>query len=69
MIDRNDKSFKTIEISAGLVVGYVLAAFINWSFFGKDLGDAFADERIIVGIAGVGTAIFLYIWQKRKEEV
>lgn len=68
MIDRQDKAFRNIEISAGLIVGYLLAAGINWYFFDKDLNDAFLDERIIVGIAGVGTAIFLYIWQKRKAE-
>ncbi|MFK7947233.1 MAG: hypothetical protein AB8G11_06580 [Saprospiraceae bacterium] len=68
MIDRNDKMVKSIEVSAGLVVGYLLAAGINWYFFDKDLNDAFLDERIIFGIAGVGTAVFLYIWQKRKTE-
>ena len=32
------------------------------------MNDAFLDERIIVGIAGIGTAVFLYIWQKQKAE-
>ena len=68
MFDRNSKEGKNIEISLGLVVGYIIAGFLNSWISGKPVNESFLDEKIITGIAGLGLALFLYYRGKNKSE-
>ncbi|MBX2872904.1 MAG: hypothetical protein KTR30_12410 [Saprospiraceae bacterium] len=66
MFDRNSKEGKNIEVSLGLLVGYILAGFINTWLTGKPYQESFLDEKIITAIAGIGLALFLYNRNKAK---
>ncbi|NRB46328.1 MAG: hypothetical protein HRU41_01555 [Saprospiraceae bacterium] len=66
MFDRNSKEGKNIEISLGLLVGYILAGLINSWATGTPLKSSFLDEKIITAIAGIGLTLFIYHWNKNK---
>ncbi len=66
MIDRNDKAFKPIEISAGLLVGYFIAGLLNMAFTGATWSEAFTDEKLLTGAAGIAVSFWLYRRKKNK---
>jgi len=66
MIDRSNKNFKSIEVGIGLLVGYVIGGLMNMAISGKAWEEAFKDDKLIFGIAGIGLSVFLYFRQKRK---
>ena len=68
MLQRNNKSIKNIEVSLGLLVGYILAATINMLCFDKQWDEAFSDKKLIFSFAGIALSIFLFLWRKRKDK-
>ena len=66
MIDRTDKSWKPIEVSAGLLTGYFIAGFLNMAFTGAKWSEAFTDEKLLTGVVGIAVSYWLYIRNKRK---
>lgn len=66
MIDRRDKNWKPIEVSAGLVVGYFLAGLLMMAFTGKSWNEAFADGKLLTGVVGVAVSLWLYLRKKNK---
>jgi hypothetical protein len=67
LFDRNKKENKNLEISIGLLVGYFLAGLTNMFFTDKTWGEAFIDEKLFLGVAGVALSIFLIQRRKRKQ--
>lgn len=68
MFDRNSKEGRNIEISLGLLVGYILASLIHSWATGAPLETSFLDEKIITAIAGIGLALFLYHRRKARSQ-
>lgn len=68
MFDRNSKGWKNIEISLGLLVGYCIGAMINMWAFGKSYDEAFLDEKLVLGIAGIGLTLFM-IYRKKEKSI
>ena len=67
MFDRSDKNFKSIEVAAGLLLGYLLGGLGNMMISGKSWEEAFTDDKLIFGIAGIALSAFLYLRQRRKK--
>lgn len=67
MFDRKEEKFKPIEVSAGLLVGYVIGGLINMVINEKSWTEAFSDDKLIMGLAAISLSVFLYLRQKRKE--
>ena len=68
MLDRSTKEGRNLEISLGLLTGYCVAALIYKFTFDKSWGEAFSNEKLILGIAGIGLSLFIIAWRKRKTE-
>ena len=69
MSDQLEKQKQGLKISAGLLVGYVLAALINKLAFDKTWEEAFGQKELIMGIAGIALSLLIYLrTQKRKEK-
>lgn len=68
MLDRTTKEGRNLEISLGLLAGYCVAALINKFAFDKSWAEAFSDEKLILGLAGIGLSLFIYFWRKRRAE-
>ena len=68
MFDRKNKKVQTIEVSLGLVVGYILVETAFVIFKNKPWKEAYGNNLIIVGLAGVIVSIVLFIWEKKKED-
>ena len=66
MIDRNDKEFGPIEISAGILFGTVLAGLIDMAITGQTWNEVFENDALLMGFAGVVGSFLLYIRKKRK---
>lgn len=66
MWDWNSKEGKNIEISLGLLVGYILVGLIYFWVIGIFLKFFFLDEKIIIVIVGIGLILFIYYWNKNK---
>ena len=65
-IDRTDKDWQPIEVSAGLVVGYFLAGLLVMAFTDSTWQEAFTDEKLLTGVVGVAVSFWLYIRKKNK---
>ena len=61
MIKNSRKEVKGLEVSAGLLVGYILAGWINVMVFDKSWGDAFNNQFLIFGVVGLFIAIYKII--------
>jgi pilus assembly protein TadC len=60
---------KKLEISIGLLAGYLIAGLVNMFAFHKSWTEAFSDEKILAGLAGIAlTIFFMRRAQKRKEQ-
>lgn len=68
MFDRNSKEGKNIEISLGLLVGYILAGLIHSWATDTPLQSSFLDEKIITAMAGIGLTLFLYHRNKARSQ-
>ena len=66
MLDRSKKEVKDFEIASGLLVGYIVAGFINMYAFDKNWEEAFSEQKLLVGFAGIAISIFIIIKAKRK---
>lgn len=66
MFDRNDEKFKPIEISAGILVGTLLAGFINMAITGQTWTEVFENDKLLMGAVGIAGSLFFYVRQKRK---
>lgn len=62
-----DKSHKNLEISLGILTGYLLAGTVNMIAFDKSWQEAFSDEKILAGLAGIAISIYLIRRSKRKK--
>lgn len=60
MSDSIAKTRKNIEISLGLLVGYFIAGLLNMYFFDKSWKEAFSDNRLLMGVAGIALSLFIY---------
>ena len=68
MFDRNKKEVKNFEIALGLFVGYFLAGLINMLVFDRTWSEAFSDEKLLLGFAGVALTIFIMLNVKKKQK-
>lgn len=66
MLDRTTKEWRNLEISLGLLAGYCVAALIYKFTFDKSWGEAFSNEKLILGMAGIGLSLFILVWRKGK---
>ena len=68
MIDRNDKAFGPIEVSAGILFGTILAGLIDMAITGQTWSEVFENDVLLMGLAGIGVSFWLYIRKKKKTE-
>lgn len=68
MFNRKDKDIQNIEISLGLLTGYLIMGLVNVLAFDKSWKAAFSDNTIIVGTVGILTAIVVMFFVKKKEK-
>ena len=68
MTDQNRKIPPDIEVSLGLVTGYLLAGVVIMVVSDKSWQEAFADEKILAGIAGVGLTYLIFFRNKNKRK-
>lgn len=66
LFDRNSKEGRNIEISAGIVVGFILMGLIHAWLDGRPWQEAFDNPRIIYGLAGVATTLVIIQWNRRR---
>ena len=66
MLDRSDKKVQEIEISLGLLVGYLIMGFINAFYHDKTWEMVFSSEHIITSIAGIILSLILFYKAKKK---
>ena len=66
MIDRNDKAFKPIEISAGLLVGCLIGGLLIMAFTEQTWNEVFENDKLLMSLAGVVVSFWLYIRKKNK---
>ena len=63
------KEKKELEISLGLLTGYLIAGFCNMFFFDKTFWEAFSQQELIYGFLGIGISVFLiYRLSKKKQD-
>lgn len=67
MLDRKNKEDQKLEVSLGIVTGFILMAFANVLFRRNSWREAFGDPRIVTGIAGVLLG-FYFLYRRRKKE-
>ena len=66
MFDRKNKDIQTIEISFGLLVGYLIMGLVNVLGFDKNWKEAFSDNTIIVGTVGIVTSVIVVFIAMKK---
>lgn len=66
MFDRSDINFKPIEVGAGILVGTLLAGFVNMAITGQTWNEVFENDKLLMGFCGTTGALFFYVRQKRK---
>lgn len=59
---------KHLSVSLGLLTGYLTAGMINMIAFDKSWSEAFSDEKVLAGMAGIALTVFLYRRAKKKGE-
>ncbi|MCB0629287.1 MAG: hypothetical protein KDD15_06140 [Lewinella sp.] len=59
---------KKLEISLGLLAGYLFAGLVNMFAFDKSWAEAFSDEKILAGLAGIALSIFIIQRTKKRKE-
>lgn len=59
---------KKLEISIGLLAGYLIAGLVNMYAFHKSWSEAFSDEKILAGLAGITLTIFVMKQAKKGKE-
>ena len=67
MWDRDKKENKAIEVSLGLIVGYLIAGLANMSLFDKTWSEAISDSKLVIAFAGIALSIGI-LWWKNKEK-
>lgn len=67
MFDRKDKKIKGIEISLGILVGYVLVETVLVIINDKPWKALYQNELIVAGFFGVIASIAFLFWEKRKK--
>ena len=68
MSDKIEKQKKDLEISLGLLVGYIIAASINMFAFDKSFEEAFSQMELIYGFVGVTISVFFIVSLRRKQK-
>jgi hypothetical protein len=66
MLDKITKEEKDLKISAGLLVGYLLAGTLNMLAFDKTWQEAFSERELVFGFVGIAISIFIILRLKRK---
>lgn len=66
LFNRNSKEGRNIEISAGLVVGFILMGLIYAWLDERPWQEAFGDPRIVYGLAGIATTLAIIQWNRHK---
>ncbi len=60
--------YKQVKASAGLAVGYIIAALVHVLFYEKSFIEAITDQRLILIFAGILVSIWIIERQKKKEQ-
>ncbi|PHN02529.1 hypothetical protein [Flavilitoribacter nigricans] len=68
MSDKLKQERKDLEISAGLLAGYILAGTVNMLVFDKTWKEAFSEKELILGFVGIAISIFIISRLKRKQK-
>lgn len=68
MLERSNKEWKNVEISLGLLVGYLIGGFVNMMAFDKSWQEAYSNEKLLMGIAGIAFSIFIILNLKKKQK-
>jgi hypothetical protein len=66
MINRNNKTVRSIEISLGLIVGYFVGAAIGKFIFGMEWDKALLNQKLIFGLLAIGLTLIIYFWRQQK---
>ena len=61
-----NKTKRNLQVTTGLLVGYLIAGLTNMYLNQKTWQEAFSNEKIIMWIAGIGVSIFLFFRLKRN---
>ena len=68
MLERSNKEWKNVEISLGLLVGYLIRGFVNMMAFDKSWQETYSNEKLLMGIAGIAFSIFIILNLKKKQK-
>lgn len=66
MSDKLTQEKKDLEISAGLLVGYLIAGTINMVAFDKPWKAAFSQTELLAGFAGIAISLVIIRRLKRR---
>lgn len=59
-IQKENKQHKNIQISLGILVGYLIAGSLNMMIFDKSFQEAFSDSKIVYSFGGIILSIIIY---------
>jgi len=66
MSEKIEKEKKDLKVSLGLLVGYLIAGFVNMIAFEKSWQEAFSDQELVFGFAGILLSVLLIMRLRRK---
>ena len=60
--------YKQVKVSAGLAIGYIIAALVHVIFFEKSFIETITDQRLILIFVGILVSLWIIERQKKKEK-
>ncbi len=69
MIDRSNKDIQQIEISLGLLVGYLMMGVVNALYTTKAWDMVFSSEHILTSVAGIILSVIILFRGRNKRKI